>query len=75
MDIKTAKLELMQQLLETESGELLEKIKKLIEDEIHQSAFTKEHKKIIDQRLSSHRANPASGNSWKDVKRRIKAKL
>ena len=63
-------------VMEAENGEdLIAKIKKLIDDEINQSAFSKEHKKILDQRLASHKMNPASGSNWKDVKRRIKAKL
>jgi len=33
------------------------------------------HKKILDERLMAHEANPSSGSSWKDVKDRIKSQL
>ncbi len=75
MDIKNTKLELMQHLLETENAALLEKIKKLVDKEIRQSGLTREHKKILDQRLAKHKSNPAAGSRWKDVKNRIKERL
>jgi len=65
----------MQRLLSTEDMDLLEKVKKLLEKELEQTALTKEHKKILDQRLAVHKANPKSGSSWKEVKSRIKSRL
>ena len=34
-----------------------------------------EHKKLLDQRLAAHEANPSSGSSWEDVRLRIKDQL
>jgi len=75
MDIKKVKLELMQQLLDTENEDLLEKVRKLIETEVNQPTLTKEHRKILDQRLADHKANPSAGSTWPEVKKRIKSKL
>ena len=36
--------------------------------------LTEEHKKILDQRLADHKANPKSGRSWKEVKSDLQAK-
>ena len=33
------------------------------------------HKKILDERIASHKANPTAGSSWKEVKARIKSQL
>jgi putative addiction module component (TIGR02574 family) len=33
------------------------------------------HKKILDERIAAHEANPASGSSWNEVKARIKRQL
>lgn len=33
------------------------------------------HKKILDERIAGHEANPASGSSWSEVKTRIKSQL
>lgn len=33
------------------------------------------HKKILDERIAAHEANPLSGSSWKEVKTRIKSQL
>jgi len=34
-----------------------------------------EVKKLLDERLASHKANPNAGDSWENVKKRIKDKL
>ncbi|MBW8050989.1 MAG: hypothetical protein FVQ77_11760 [Cytophagales bacterium] len=34
-----------------------------------------EHKKILDERLASHKADPRSGSSWGEVKARIEKQL
>ena len=34
-----------------------------------------EVKKLLDERLASHKANPNAGESWENVKKRIKDKL
>lgn len=33
------------------------------------------HKKILDERIAAHEANPLSGSSWTEVKTRIKSQL
>lgn len=33
------------------------------------------HKKILDERISAHKANPSLGSSWEEVKARIKSRL
>ena len=33
------------------------------------------HKKILDERIAAHEANPLSGSSWEEVKARIKGQL
>lgn len=33
------------------------------------------HKKILDERIAAHEANPSSGSSWKEVKTRIRSQL
>ncbi|MEQ8477002.1 addiction module protein [Fulvivirga sp.] len=33
------------------------------------------HKKILDERIASHEANPSSGSSWDEAKARIKSQL
>lgn len=33
------------------------------------------HKKILEDRLTAHQANPSAGSSWEDVKNRIRNKL
>jgi len=33
------------------------------------------HKKILDERIVAHEANPMSGSSWREVKTRIKSQL
>lgn len=36
--------------------------------------LTEAHKKIIDERLASHKSNPLEGSSWESVKNRIRKK-
>lgn len=33
------------------------------------------HKKILDERIAAHKANPSSGSSWDEVKNRIRSQL
>ncbi len=33
------------------------------------------HKKVLDERLAAHEANPPSGSSWEEVKARIRSQL
>ncbi|MEM6362039.1 MAG: addiction module protein [Bacteroidota bacterium] len=33
------------------------------------------HKKILDERIAAHEANPSSGSSWEEVKTRIRSQL
>ncbi|MEQ8925461.1 MAG: addiction module protein [Fulvivirga sp.] len=33
------------------------------------------HKKILDKRIASHKANTSSGSSWDEVKSRVKEQL
>ena len=37
--------------------------------------LSEEHKKILDDRLAKHQANPKEGSSWEQVKERIKQRL
>ena len=36
---------------------------------------SEEVKKLLDERLAKHKANPKTGDSWENVKKRIKGKL
>ncbi|MDH5365469.1 MAG: addiction module protein [Cyclobacteriaceae bacterium] len=33
------------------------------------------HKKILDERIAAHNANPSSGSSWEEVKLRLRNQL
>jgi len=33
------------------------------------------HKKVLDNRIAEHKANPSSGSSWEEVKTRIRSQL
>lgn len=37
--------------------------------------LTATDKKILDERIAAHEANPSSGSSWEEVKARIKDQL
>lgn len=38
-------------------------------------ALSAAHKKILDERIAVHEANPSSGSSWEEVKTRVKNQL
>lgn len=58
------------------ADERLLKIVKAVMESYHEDelTLTEEHKKILDQRLADHKANPKSGRSWKEVKSDLQAK-
>ena len=45
------------------------------EYEVDEFELSAEHKKILDQRLASHKSNPKEGSSWDEVKARIGKQL
>lgn len=46
----------------------------ILTEESEEEGLTIEHKAILDQRLEEHRQNPASGKSWREVKKSLKEK-
>lgn len=42
-----------------------------VEIEKEESELSEEHKRILDERLANHEANPNEGSPWQEVKQRI----
>lgn len=66
----------LHQLINTADDRLLNLMYDVMKDETREEDFllTNEHKKILDQRLVDHKANPSEGSSWSEVKARIQQK-
>lgn len=71
MDLQAEKLDLIQWLAQLTDEKLIHKIKALRNEKANDFVLTDAHKKILDERLESHKLNPNQGSSWEDVKRRI----
>ena len=56
-----------------EKLELIEDIWNTIPENSDEFTLSEEHAEIIVDRLRDHRANPAEGDSWESVKKRILA--
>lgn len=67
MDIKALKLEIMQQLLATESEELLKKVQQLF---LLQEDFelTDDQKQMLDERRQRYLTGEGENHSWEEVK-------
>jgi putative addiction module component (TIGR02574 family) len=53
---------------------LVEAIWDSIPNEGDNSDLSPKAKRLLDQRLAAHTANPEAGSSWEDVKARLQAK-
>ena len=74
MDLRAEKLDLIQWLTQLSDEKIIRKIKAIRNEKAHSYGLTTAHKTILDERLASHKGNPESGSSWKEVKQRITSK-
>lgn len=74
MDKNDIKLALMQQLMLTESEELLLEVKKLIDAHTQSFVLTDAHKAILDERRKRHQSGESASYSWEQVMDKIHAK-
>ena len=75
MDIQATRIELAKLILSETSEKMLQLIDELYSRKSQENAWelTDAHKKILDERLARHKANPEEGASWEEVKERILA--
>ena len=66
------KYRLIEKLIQTEDEEILSQVEAILEKT---GELSDEHKKILDERLASHKANPLEGRSWNEVKEDVKKQL
>lgn len=66
------KYRLIEKLIQTEDDEILKQVEAILEKA---TVLTDEHKKILDERLAAHKANPTAGASWEKAKGSIKNQL
>ena len=71
MDVLARKLNIIERITQTESEVILEQVDALLNRE----PLSQEHQKILDERLAAYQADPASGSSWQDAKKRIEKSL
>lgn len=71
MDKNNIKLDLMQQLMLTESEELLLEVQKLIDAHTQSFVLTDVHKNILDERRKRHQSGESASYSWEQVVDRI----
>ena len=74
MDKKALKLDLVQKLLLAESDEVLDKVKKLLEQE-NGFKLTAAHKKELDARKKRHLKGTSRSYTWEEVKQRARQAL
>lgn len=76
MDIQATRIELAKLILSETSEKMLQLIDELYIRKKQENAWelSDAHKKILDDRLASHKANPYEGSSWEEAKVRILAK-
>ncbi len=78
MDIQADLKWILEELKDVKDPTLIEAFKNMLQyrREAIKSAYhiSDDHKKILDQRLADHKANPKSGRSWKEVKSDLQAK-
>lgn len=67
MDKNNIKLELMQQLMLTESEELLLEVQKLIDSHTQSFQLTDAHKNILDERRKRHLSGESASFSWEQI--------
>ena len=67
MTLEARKIELVQRILRIENPALLEDLKSMIEEQ-QSYELSVEQKKVLDDRLSTHKENPNLVRSWEDVK-------
>lgn len=63
--------------INTADERLLNLMYAVVQADLNEDGYdlSERHKKILDQRLASHNANPTAGSSWEEVKSRIRKKL
>ncbi|CAN5224731.1 hypothetical protein BH09BAC1_BH09BAC1_10630 [soil metagenome] len=71
MDKNNIKLELMQQLMLTESEELLMEVQKLIDNHTQSFQLTDAHKRILDDRRKRHQSGESASYSWEEILEKI----
>ncbi len=78
MDLQTDIKWILNELKDVKDPTLIEAFKNMLQyrRKVSESSYeiSDEHKDILDQRLSDHKANPNSGRSWKDIKSDLQAK-
>jgi len=67
----------LHQLINTADDRLLNLIYDVMIDETREEDFllSEDHKKILDQRLADHKANPSEGIGLNEVKAQIQCKV
>ena len=63
--------------IDTADERVLHMLYSILQSDIKESDYklSKEHIKILEERLAEHEKYPTSGSSWEDVKARIQKKL
>ncbi|MEW7291570.1 addiction module protein [Aquimarina sp. 2304DJ70-9] len=77
MDLQTDIEWILNELKDVKDPILIEAFKNMLQYRrkvSESSEILSDHKKILDQRLADHKANPKSGRSWKEVKSDLKTK-
>lgn len=72
------KEELYKIIAKVEDTRILEAVYTILERELEKETdldLSEEHKRILDERIASHKANPTTGDDWETVKERIRKKL
>ncbi len=73
MDVRTIKLELVQQLLLTENEELLVKVQNILSADSENFELSDEHKKILDERKARADSGEGRSFSWEEVKEQARS--
>lgn len=73
MDVQATRIELAKLILSETSEKMLQLIDELYSRKSQEKEWelTDAHKKLLDERLARHKANPEEGSSWEEVKERI----
>ena len=68
MNIESTKLELMHLLLQTQKESLLNKLKKVFEEESKNSSLSEKKYQMIDKRREDYLIGEGESLSWQEVK-------
>ncbi|MEW7279206.1 addiction module protein [Aquimarina sp. 2201CG1-2-11] len=78
MDLQADIKWILEELKDVKDPTLIEAFKNMLQyrRKVSEPSYevSDDHKKILDQRLADHKANPNSGRSWKDIKTDLQAK-